>query len=159
MTRANPADITFAVTFARVVFQVSLAKRQLTIGSPILPPAYYIMVRSRPHISHITFARVVFKVSLAKRQLTIGSPILPPAYYIMVHSRPHISHITFARVVKLADTPDLGSGAVRREGSSPSPSTFKAGSKWSLLFCRNTHMQESIHSSYLNNLASSQNLV
>ena len=28
-----------------------------------------------------------------------------------------------ARVVKLADTPDLGSGAVRREGSSPSPST------------------------------------
>ena len=27
-----------------------------------------------------------------------------------------------ARVVKLADTPDLGSGAVRREGSSPSPS-------------------------------------
>lgn len=29
-----------------------------------------------------------------------------------------------ARVVKLADTPDLGSGAVRREGSSPSPSTI-----------------------------------
>mgnify|MGYP001005830958 CR=1 FL=1 len=29
-----------------------------------------------------------------------------------------------ARVVKLADTPDLGSGAVRREGSSPSPSIF-----------------------------------
>ena len=28
-----------------------------------------------------------------------------------------------ARVVKLADTPDLGSGAARREGSSPSPST------------------------------------
>ena len=26
-------------------------------------------------------------------------------------------------MVKLADTPDLGSGAVRREGSSPSPST------------------------------------
>lgn len=43
----------------------------------------------------------------------------------MVHSRPHISHITFARVVKLADTPDLGSGAVRREGSSPSPSILK----------------------------------
>ena len=28
-----------------------------------------------------------------------------------------------ARVVELADTPDLGSGAVRCEGSSPSPST------------------------------------
>ena len=28
-----------------------------------------------------------------------------------------------ARVVELADTPDLGSGAVRREGSSPSSST------------------------------------
>jgi hypothetical protein len=33
----------------------------------------------------------------------------------------------FARVVKLADTPDLGSGAVRREGSSPSPSTIYLG--------------------------------
>ena len=32
-----------------------------------------------------------------------------------------------ARVVKLADTPDLGSGAARREGSSPSPSTIYNG--------------------------------
>jgi hypothetical protein len=30
-------------------------------------------------------------------------------------------------VVKLADTPDLGSGAARREGSSPSPSTINIG--------------------------------
>ena len=30
----------------------------------------------------------------------------------------------YARVVKLADTSDLGSGAARCEGSSPSPSTF-----------------------------------
>ena len=35
--------------------------------------------------------------------------------------------IQFARVVKLADTPDLGSGAARREGSSPSPSTIYNG--------------------------------
>ena len=52
----------------------------------------------------------------------------------MVRSRPHISHITFARVVKLADTPDLGSGAVRREGSSPSPSILKTVSKDTVFF-------------------------
>ena len=52
----------------------------------------------------------------------------------MVHSRPHISHITFARVVKLADTPDLGSGAARREGSSPSPSILKTVSKDTVFF-------------------------
>ena len=37
----------------------------------------------------------------------------------------HTHYFPSARVVKLADTPDLGSGAVRREGSSPSPSTIK----------------------------------
>ena len=53
------------------------------------------------------------------------------------HSSSHIQHLQFsARVVKLADTPDLGSGAVRREGSSPSPSseTIKAIQIWIAFF-------------------------
>lgn len=33
----------------------------------------------------------------------------------------------YARVVELADTPDLGSGALRREGSSPFPGNFLEG--------------------------------
>ena len=41
----------------------------------------------------------------------------------MLISRLKVYPRFIARVVKLADTPDLGSGAVRREGSSPSPST------------------------------------
>ncbi len=49
----------------------------------------------------------------------------------MARKRP--LHKTFARVVKLADTLDLGSSAVRREGSSPSPSILK-GSLFAVSF-------------------------
>ena len=34
-------------------------------------------------------------------------------------------HMPSGRMVKLADTPALGAGAARREGSSPSPPTTK----------------------------------
>ena len=58
-------------------------------------------------------------------------------------------HHYLAQVVKLVDTPDLGSGAVRCVGSSPIlgtlPNVFSETSKWSVLFFSNHLLNKSIN--------------
>ncbi len=51
--------------------------------------------------------------------------MLDPERHVTLESRQIFAVRTHGRVVKLADTPDLGSGAARLVGSNPTPPTSR----------------------------------